>query len=95
MPDAEAAADLAAWRARITRPAGALGKASRAVQRRVNAIIPEKVHAAITAAMQAMTRAILTGADFVTASPLHAAINVPWMRRPPRTARVPLHRDGP
>lgn len=65
--------DLAAWRARITKPAGALGKASRAVQRKINTIIPEKVHAAITAAMEGMTRAILTGADFATASPLQNA----------------------
>jgi hypothetical protein len=65
--------DLAAWRARITRPAGPLGAASRAVQRRINRIIPEKVHAAVTAAMSGMTRAILTGADFATASPLHNA----------------------
>jgi hypothetical protein len=64
---------LAAWRARITRPAGPLGAASRAVQRRINRIIPEKVHAAVTAAMQGMTRAILTGADFATASPLRNA----------------------
>jgi hypothetical protein len=65
--------DLAAWRARITKPAGPLGAASRAVQRKINTIIPEKVHAAITAAMEAMTRAILTGADFATASPLQNA----------------------
>ena len=64
---------LAAWRARITKPAGPLGNASRAVQRKINTIIPEKVHAAITAAMQAMTKAILTGADFATASPLQNA----------------------
>ena len=62
--------DLAAWRARITKPAGPLGAASRAVQRRINRVIPEKVHVAITAAMEAMTKAILTGADFATASPL-------------------------
>jgi len=65
--------DLATWRARITKPAGPLGAASRAVQRRINRVIPEKVHAAITAAMEGMTRAILTGADFTTASPLRDA----------------------
>ncbi|WP_426011434.1 EcsC family protein [Caulobacter sp. DWR2-3-1b2] len=65
--------DLAAWRARITRPAGPLGAASRAVQRRINTLIPVKVHAAITAAMSGMTKAILTGADFTTASPLQNA----------------------
>ncbi len=66
-------ADLAAWRARITKPAGPFGVASRAVQRKINTIIPEKVHAVITAAMEGITRAILTGADFVTASPLRDA----------------------
>jgi uncharacterized protein (DUF697 family) len=69
----QAEADLAAWRARITKPAGVFGNASRAVQRKINTIIPEKVHAAITAAMEGMTRAILTGADFATASPLRDA----------------------
>jgi hypothetical protein len=39
--------DLAAWRARITK----LGNASRAVQRKINTIIPEKVYAAVTAAV--------------------------------------------
>jgi hypothetical protein len=65
--------DVTTWRARITRPPGALGNAARAVQQRVNRIIPEKVHAAVTAAMQAMTRAILVGADFASASPLRDA----------------------
>ena len=67
------AEEITAWRARITRPAGPLGAASRAVQRRINRIIPEKVHAAITAAMSGMTKAMLTGADFTTASPLQGA----------------------
>jgi len=65
--------DLTAWRARITKPASPFGKASRAVQRRINGIIPEKVHAAVTAAMAGMTKVILTGADFATASPLQNA----------------------
>lgn len=70
-----ATADLAAWRAEMTRPPGALGLAARAMQLRVNAIIPEKVHAAVTSAMQGMTRAILTGSDFATGAPLaHASL---------------------
>jgi hypothetical protein len=63
--------DLAAWRAAITKPPGALGGLARAAQLKINQVIPEKVHAAITAAMSAMTRGILTGADFATGSPLH------------------------
>jgi len=62
--------DLLAWRADLTRPAGPLNGLARATQTRINRIIPEKVHAAITAAIEGMTRALLTGADFTTGSPL-------------------------
>ena len=63
--------DLAAWRAAITKPPGPLSGLARKAQVKVNQIIPEKVHAAVTAAMEGMTKAILTGADFATGSPLH------------------------
>ena len=63
--------DLAAWRAAITKPPSPLSGLARKAQGKVNQIIPEKVHAAITAAMEGMTKAILTGADFATGSPLH------------------------
>ena len=63
--------DLAAWRAAITQPPGPMGGLARAAQLKINQIIPERVHAAITLAMEAMTRAILTGADFATGSPQH------------------------
>nr|WP_255408393.1 EcsC family protein [Caulobacter sp. FWC2] len=56
--------DLLAWRADLTKPAGPLNGLARAAQTRINRIIPEKVHAAITAAIEGMTRALLTGADF-------------------------------
>jgi hypothetical protein len=65
------APDLAAWRAAITKPPGPLSGLARKAQVKVNQIIPEKVHAAVTAAMEGMTKAILTGADFATGSPLH------------------------
>ncbi|WP_419255521.1 EcsC family protein [Caulobacter sp. ErkDOM-YI] len=63
--------DLAAWRAAMTKPAGPLGGLARKAQVRINQIIPEKVHAAITTAMEGLTRGILTGADFATGSPQH------------------------
>lgn len=63
--------DLAAWRASITRPPGPLGGLARKAQVKINQIIPEKVHAAITTAMEGLTRGILTGSDFMTGSPLH------------------------
>ena len=43
--------DLLAWRADLTKPAGLLNGLARAAQTRINRIIPEKVHAAISAAI--------------------------------------------
>jgi hypothetical protein len=62
--------DLIAWRADLTKPPGPLNGVARAAQQRINRIIPEKVHAAVTAGISGMTRAMLTGADFATGSPL-------------------------
>ncbi len=62
--------DLITWRAEILRPPGALNGVARAAQQRINRIIPEKVHVAVTAGISGMTRAMLTGADFATGAPL-------------------------
>lgn len=63
--------DLLAWRADLAKPPGPLNTLARATQQRINRIIPEKVHAAITTAIEGMTRAMLVGSDFATGSPLH------------------------
>lgn len=57
----------------MLKPPGPLDRAARDVQGRINRIIPEKVHATITAVMERMTRTILTGADLTTARPLIGA----------------------
>jgi len=62
--------DLLAWRADLTRPAGPLNGIARATQTRINRLIPEKVHAVLTAAIAGMTRALLVGSDYATGSPL-------------------------
>ncbi len=69
----QARADLAAWRAKMLRKPSAIGDAARGMQARINAIIPEKVHAVVTTAIEQMTRGILTGADWTTAPPLRGA----------------------
>lgn len=66
----QARAELAAWRERMLAPPSALAIAARGLQQRVNRIIPETVHAAITKVIEQMTRAILTGSDYVTDHPL-------------------------
>ncbi len=67
--EAEARRELEAWREAVLRPPSRLQAAAKGLQTRINALIPEKVHAAVTAAMEQMTRAILTGADYTTSPP--------------------------
>jgi hypothetical protein len=69
----QARAELAAWRAKALRKPSLLSEAARGVQGRINRIIPEKVHELATAAIEKMTRAILTGSDWTTAEPLVGA----------------------
>lgn len=68
--EARALAEAQAWRARQLKRPGLWDTATRATQDRINRAIPERVHKIVTAAVQRMTRAILTGADWTTARPL-------------------------
>ncbi len=68
--EARARRQLAAWRAQMEKPAGKMSAAARKLQLRINKLIPEQVHAAITGAIEAMTRAMLIGADSTTPAPL-------------------------
>jgi hypothetical protein len=69
----EALIELQAWRDKVLAPPGAFAKAARGVQQKINQVIPEKVHAVVTKAIEQMTRGILTGSDFVTGAPLEDA----------------------
>jgi hypothetical protein len=68
--EAWAQAEVDRWRARLLRPEGALDRRARGLQQRINRLVPEAVHGAVTAAVQGVTRAILTGANVTTAAPL-------------------------
>lgn len=65
--------EVAHWRAQVLKPPTALDRAARGVQGRINRIIPEQVHAAVTTVIEGMTRTILTGADLTTAPPVIGA----------------------
>jgi hypothetical protein len=66
---------LETWRARVLRGPNAFDRASKGVQARITAIIPERVHEAVTAVIGRMTRAVLVGSDFITPEPLlHASL---------------------
>ena len=62
-------AELEAWRARVLKRPGLWDRASRATQERINRAIPERVHAVVTAGVEAMTRGILTGSEVLKARP--------------------------
>ncbi len=65
----EALKAVAAWKLKMQRQPGAFDRFSRKLQLRINRIIPEKVHQAITAAFKVVTKFMLRGADFFTAKP--------------------------
>jgi hypothetical protein len=62
--------EVARWREKMLAPPSAWNRATRGVQQRINRAIPEKVHQAVTAVIERMTRSILVGADVTTAQPL-------------------------
>jgi hypothetical protein len=62
-------AEVEAWRARVLKAPGLWDRATRGTQDRINRIIPERVHAAITAGVEALTKGILTGSDLLKSRP--------------------------
>jgi uncharacterized protein (DUF697 family) len=66
----EAFSAVAAWKLEMQQQPGAFDRFSRKLQLRINRLIPEKVHQAITAAFKIVTKFMLRGADFLTSKPL-------------------------
>lgn len=57
--------ELRAWERELLKPPGLLERTSKKVQTRINSVIPEKVHAAITAAVRGTVKSVLFGMDYV------------------------------
>ncbi|WP_020595577.1 EcsC family protein [Spirosoma panaciterrae] len=62
--------ELTRWQQAMQKPPSAFGKLSTSLQRRINRIIPDRVHALITATIKQMTRAVLFGAGFLNRPPV-------------------------
>jgi hypothetical protein len=62
--------ELSDWQKRMQESPSLVNRLSKRIQVRINRIIPEKAHVAITAALREMIRAVLSGAMFTTASPV-------------------------
>ena len=64
------AEELSDWQKKMKRSPSLVNRLSKRIQVRINRIIPEKAHVAITAALREMIRAVLSGAMFTTAAPV-------------------------
>ncbi len=64
---------LQRWQQQMQRPPSLLNRFARRVQIRLNALLPEKVHQAITAAIRQMVRGVLFGSTHTTRRPLRGA----------------------
>ncbi|RYF88866.1 MAG: EcsC family protein, partial [Chitinophagaceae bacterium] len=60
---------LSRWQRDMQRDPTLLDKMSKKIQTKINNIIPEKVHEAITTAIKQMTKAVLFGAELTTSKP--------------------------
>lgn len=62
------ASELQQWKNTMRKKPSLLNKATKKVQKKVNSIIPEKVHRAITKAIKEITRGVIFGSGFTTRS---------------------------
>ena len=66
----QAMEEMKSWHQKMQQPPSSFGSLAKSLQNRINKIIPEKVHKAITVAIKQMTRAVIFGSGFTTAKPL-------------------------
>src|SRR5690349_20091728 len=64
------AEELSDWQKRMKKAPSLVNRLSKKIQVRINRIIPEKAHVAITAALREMIRVVLAGAKFTTPAPV-------------------------
>jgi EcsC protein family len=62
--------ELRRWQLVMQEPPGLFSSATQGLQRKLNSYIPEKVHLTVTKIIEQMTRAVLSGSNYVTAAPL-------------------------
>lgn len=73
-PTLQALTELHAWQQRMQARPGIFSRLTRRMQRRLNDLIPERVHQSLTAVIKQMVRAVLTGSHYTTAAPLQHAL---------------------
>ncbi|TWW01456.1 EcsC family protein [Chitinophaga pinensis] len=63
--------DLRTWQKAMQRGISLPGRLTRGVQKKINKVIPEKVHRAMTTAIKQMTRGVISGAGFTSPAPVY------------------------
>jgi uncharacterized protein (DUF697 family) len=66
----QAAVELRAWQQRMQRRPSYLNRFTRYMQRRLNKLIPERVHQVLTTTIKQMVRGVLFGSTYTTRKPL-------------------------
>lgn len=62
--------ELGLWKKQMQRSPGLTSRMAMKMQGKLNSIIPEKVHRAVSAAIREMVKAVLTGSAYVTPGPV-------------------------
>ncbi len=68
--EVKALRELGRWKIRMSKRPSLTNKLSKGVQKRINNLVPDKVHKVITEAIKNMTKAVLIGSKFTTKNPL-------------------------
>lgn len=66
----QALAELRRWQEQMSAQPGLWSQATRGLQRRINDLIPERVHETVTSVIKQMTRAVIAGSSFTAPTPL-------------------------
>ena len=66
----QARAELSRWQEEMSAQPGLWSHATRGLQRRINRLIPERVHETVTTVIKQMTRAVIAGSSFTAPAPL-------------------------
>lgn len=62
--------ELESWQKKMLQRPGLINRLSKRTQDKINALIPEKVHQAVTTTIRQMIRGVLFGARYTTADPI-------------------------
>jgi uncharacterized protein (DUF697 family) len=67
--EAQVKIELDAWKIEMQKNPGMFSRLSKSIQRKINALIPDKVHAVITTAIKQMFKTVISGSELTNPGP--------------------------